>query len=155
MSSKDIKPKIRLGQSEGSLRRRNIMTGLLLVACAGGGYYYYTQNGTTKVEVPVAKVRRGEFVIGVKARGEVRSSRSVTLSVPQIPDPRIVRLAETGKPVKKGDVIVEFDGAQQEQTYLDKATSVRTVDKEIVQLKASHRIVNELDGMNLMTAGYN
>ena len=155
MSSKDIKPKIRLGQSEGSLRRRNIMTGLLLAACAGGGYYYYTKNGTTKVEVPVAKVRRGEFVIGVKARGEVRSSRSVTLSVPQIPDPRIVRLAETGKPVKKGDVIVEFDGAQQEQTYLDKATSVRTVDKEIVQLKASHRIVNELDGMNLMTAGYN
>jgi RND family efflux transporter MFP subunit len=29
------------------------------------------------------------------------------------------------------------------------------VDKEIVQLKASHRITNEMDGMNLMTAGYN
>jgi HlyD family secretion protein len=153
--SKDIKPKIRLGQSEASLRRRNIITGLLVVAAAGGGYYYYTQSAPTKVEVPVAKVRKSEFVISVKARGEVRSSRSVTISVPQIPDPRIVRLAETGKPIKKGDVIVEFDGAQQEQTYLDRATSVRTVDKELVQLRASHRITNEMDGMNLMTAGYN
>ena len=95
MSSKDIKPKIRLGQSEGSLRRRNILTGLFVAAVVGGGYYYYTEKGTTKVEVPVAKVRKGEFVIAVKVRGEVRSSRSVTLSVPQIPDPRIIRLAET------------------------------------------------------------
>jgi multidrug efflux pump subunit AcrA (membrane-fusion protein) len=155
MSSKDIKPKVRLGQTKESLRRRNIITTVLVLAAAGGGYYYYVQSNPTKVEVPVAKVRQGEFVISVKARGDVRSSKSVTISVPQIPDPRIVRLAETGKSVRKGDVIVEFDGAQQEQTYLDRATSVRTVDKEIVQLKASHRITNEMDGMNLMTAGYN
>ncbi len=155
MSSKDMKPKVRLGQTKESLRRRNIITTVLVLAAAGGGYYYYQQRNPTKVEVPVAKVRKGEFVISVKARGDVRSSKSVTITVPQIPDPRIVRLAETGKPVRKGDVIVEFDGAQQEQTYLDRATSVRTVDKEIVQLKASHRITNEMDGMNLMTAGYN
>ncbi|MBZ2176569.1 MAG: efflux RND transporter periplasmic adaptor subunit [Acidobacteriota bacterium] len=155
MSSKDIKPKVRLGQTAESLRRRKILTAVALLAAAGGGYYYYQQSNPTKVEVPVAKVRRGEFVIAVKTRGDVRSTRSVTISVPQIPDPRIVRLAENGKTIRKGEVIVEFDAAQQEQFYLDRATSVRTVDKEIVQLKASHRITNEMDGMNLMTAGYN
>ena len=68
------------------------------------------------VEVPVAKVRRGEFIISVKTRGEIRSVHSEILTAPQVPDPRIVRLAESGRPIKKGEVVVEFDGAQQEQT---------------------------------------
>jgi RND family efflux transporter MFP subunit len=72
-----------------------------------------------------------------------------------VPDPRIVRLAESGKPIHKGEVVVEFDAAQQEQNYLERSTSVRTVDSEIVQTKASHRITNEMDAMNLMTSGYN
>ena len=72
-----------------------------------------------------------------------------------MPDPRIVRLAESGKPIKKGDVVVEFDAAQQEQTYLERYTSVRTADSEIVQTKASHRMADETDGMNLMTSQYN
>lgn len=153
--SKDLKPKIRLGQNAASRRRRYITWAVIGAALAVGGYAAYRKSEPTKVEVPVAKVRKGEFVISVKARGEVRSSRAVLISVPQIPDPRIVRLAESGKPVRKGEVIVEFDAAQQEQMYLDRASSVRTVDKELVQLKASHRITDEMDGMNLMTAGYN
>lgn len=32
---------------------------------------------------------------------------------------------------------------------------MRTIDSQIVQTKASHRIVNEMDGMNRMTADYN
>jgi multidrug efflux pump subunit AcrA (membrane-fusion protein) len=97
MSSKDIKPKVRLGQTAESLRRRKILTAVALLAAAGGGYYYYQQSNPTKVEVPVAKVRRGEFVIAVKTRGDVRSTRSVTISVPQIPDPR------QNHPQRRGD----------------------------------------------------
>ena len=107
------------------------------------------------VEVKVAKARRAEFIIGVRTRGEVRSVNSIILAAPQVPDPRIVRLVESGRPVKKGDVVVEFDAAQQEQTYLEKDTTVRTVDSETVQTKASHKMVDEQDGMNLMTSQYN
>jgi RND family efflux transporter MFP subunit len=128
---------------------------LLLLVGAGGGYAAYRYNNETKVEVAVAKVRSGDFIISVRARGEIRSTQSIVLSAPQVPNPRIVRLAESGKPVKKGDVVVEFDAAQQEQNYLEKNTSVRTVDSEIVQTKASHRITDEMDAMNLMTAEYN
>jgi HlyD family secretion protein len=154
--SKDVKPKQRIGQTAASRRRRLIVWAIILLACAGGGYaaYRYT-NTTTKVEVAVAKVRKAEFVISVRTRGEIRSTQSVILTAPQVPNPRIVRLAESGKAVKKGDVVVEFDAAQQEQTYLERATSVRTVDSEIVQTKASHRMTNESDGMSLMTAEYN
>ncbi len=154
--SKDIKPKHRLGQSAASKRKRAITYTILLLLAGGGAYaaYRYT-NETAVVEVPVAKVRRGDFVISVKTRGEIRSVHSEILTAPQVPDPRIVRLAESGRPIKKGDVVVEFDGAQQEQTYLEKTTSVRTADSEIVQTKASHRIVTEQDSMNLMTSQYN
>ena len=154
--SKDIKPKQRLGQTAGSRRKRAIIYTVLLLAVGGGGYAAYRYNAeSTVVEVPVAKVRRGDFIISVKTRGEIRSVHSEILTAPQVPDPRIVRLAESGRPIKKGEVVVEFDAAQQEQTYLEKITGVRTADSEIVQTKASHRIVTEQDGMNLMTSQYN
>jgi HlyD family secretion protein len=156
MSSKDLKPKQRLGQTPGSRRRRLIIWTVVLLGCAGGGYAAYRYSAMdTPVEVPVAKVRKGDFVIAVRTRGEIRSTRSEIITAPQVPDPRITKLAESGKPVKKGDVVVEFDAAQQEQTYLERTTSVRTVDSQIVQTKASHRITNEMDSMNLMTSQFN
>lgn len=149
--SKDLKSQ-RLGQGSGKGRAAGWLIGLLVLA--GGGYAAYHYNTNKPVEVPVASVRRGEFVISVKSRGEIRSVRSTILSAPQVPNPRIVRLAESGKPVKRGDVVVEFDSAQLEQFYLDRQTQVRTVDSEIVQQKATHRITNEQDAMSLMTSQY-
>src|SRR5262249_36453320 len=128
-----------------------------LAVLGGAGAYGYRRysESTEKVEVPVARVRRADFVISVKTRGEVRSVRSEVLSAPQVPDVRIVKLAESGRPVRKGEVVVEFDAAQEEQNLLERSTNVRAADSEIVQTKASHRITNEMDGMNLMTAQYN
>ena len=154
--SKDVKPKQRIGQTAATRRKRVITWTILLLVCAGGGYAAYRyQNTATKVEVAVAKARTGEFVISVRTRGEIKSTRSVMITAPQVPSPRIVTLAETGRPIHKGDVVVEFDAAQQEQTYLENTTSVRTVDKEIIQTQASHRITNEQDAMSKMTAEYN
>lgn len=154
--SKDIKPKVRLGQTAASRRNRIIAwTVFLLVAGAGGVYAYRYATQETKVEVPVAKVRTAEFVIAVRTRGEIKSVNSVILAAPQVPDVRIVRIAESGKKIKKGEVVVEFDAAQQEQNLLERNTTVRTVDSEIIQTKASHRMVDEQDAMNLMTAQYN
>ncbi|MDQ6663521.1 MAG: efflux RND transporter periplasmic adaptor subunit [Acidobacteriota bacterium] len=154
MASKDLKPKHKIGHSRWSLRKK-ILIWLLLVLGAGGAIAAYRYTGTTPVDVPVARVRRGDFVISVKTRGEIRSTRSLILTAPQVPDPRIVKLAESGRPIKKGDVVIEFDAVQQEQNFIEKSTSVRTADSEIVQLKASQKIENEMDGMNLMASQYN
>lgn len=153
--SKDVKPKQRIGQAPKSIKRRILVWSVIGAAAAGGAWAAFRYGGTTQVEVAVAKARQAEFVISVRTRGEIKSTRSVILSAPQVPDLRIVTLAESGRPVKKGDVIVEFDAAQQEQNMLDRTTSVRTVDSEIVQMKASQKIVDESDSMNLMTAEYN
>lgn len=150
--SKDVKPRQRIGQAGGKGKIAVWM--ILLVALAGGGFAAYRYNTQKPIEVPVASVRRGDFVISVKARGEIKSTRSTILTAPQVPNPRIVRLAESGRPVKRGEVVVEFDTAQLEQSYLDRQTQVRTVDSEIVQQQASHRIVKEQDSMSLMTSEY-
>jgi HlyD family secretion protein len=146
--------KPRLGKAP-SRKKKVIGWAAALAVCAGGAWAAWHYGGTTEVVVATAKVRRGEFVISIRSRGEIRSTRSVILSAPQVPSPRIVRLAEAGKPVKKGDVVVEFDTAQQEQNYLESSTDVRTADSEIVQTEAAHHITNEMDAMNLMQSGYN
>lgn len=153
--SKDLKPKQRLGQAGKSRRKKMVILAVIAAICAGGAYAIYRYTGTTTVEVAVARARLADFVVSVRTRGEVKSTRSVILLAPQVPSPTIVRLAESGRPIKKGEVVVEFDSAQQEQSYLQNATNVRTVNSEIVQTEASHRMVNEMDGMNLMTAEYN
>lgn len=152
--SKDLRTG-RLGQA--SAKRKAITWIVTLLVLGGGGYaaYQYSGVGETKVEVPVAKVKQGDFILSVRTRGEIRSVRSEILSAPQVPDLRITKLAESGKPVRRGDVIVEFDAAQQDQTLLERNTSVRTVDSEMVQMKASQRMANESDGMNKMTSEYN
>ncbi|MEO7145869.1 MAG: efflux RND transporter periplasmic adaptor subunit [Bryobacteraceae bacterium] len=152
--SKDVKPKQRIGHKSSPRKTIAIWT-LLAAACAGAVFAAYHYTGNTKVEVPVARARIGEFVIAVNTRGEIHSVRSVYITTPQVPDPHIVKLAESGRPIKKGDVVVAFDPAQEEQTYLEKDTSVKTVDSQIVQTKATHQITNEMDGMDLLTSTYN
>jgi len=152
--SKDIKPKIRIGQKR-SVKSKIVGWTVAALACGGAGIAAYRLTGPTEVDVAAAKVRRGDFVISVRTRGEIKSTRSVTLGAPQVPNVRIVKLAESGRLVKKGDVVVEFDTAQQEQTLMDRNTAVRTAESEIVQTMASHTMDNEADAMNLMTADYN
>jgi multidrug efflux pump subunit AcrA (membrane-fusion protein) len=147
--------KPRLGQAASSRKKKIIVWAALALAGLAGVYAAFHYGGTTEVVVATARVRRTEFIISIRSRGEIRSTRSIILSAPQVPSPRIVRLAEAGKPIRKGDVVVEFDTAQQEQTFLERSTGVRTADSQIVQTRASNRITDEMDAMNEMQAGYN
>ncbi len=153
MPSKDQRPSQRLGKS--NPRRVKIITWTIALALFGGGAVAaYRYTGTTEVEVPVARVRRGEFIISVRTRGDIKSARSVILKAPQVPGLRIVHLAESGRPVKKGDVVVEFDGSQQDQNVISRTTTVRAADGDIVQTKATQKIDDEADSMSKMSSEY-
>ena len=151
--SKDLRQG-RLGRGSKSRTKKVIGWALALTILGAGAYGAYRYGATTEVVVPTARARRADFIIGINTRGEIRSTRSVVLTAPQVPNPRIVKLAENGRPIKKGDVVIEFDTAQQEQNFLERSTSVRTADSEIVQTQAQHRITNEQDALSLMTSGY-
>lgn len=153
MASKELRPKTRLGKSHPG-RFKAIVWGVVLLLFAGGGYAAYRYTGTTEVEVPVARVRRGDFVVSVRTRGDIKSARSTILKAPQVPGLRITRLAANGRPVSKGDVVVEFDSVGQEQLVIARTTNVQAVDGDIVQLKATQKMNDEQDAMTKMTSEY-
>jgi HlyD family secretion protein len=154
MSSKDLKPKQKLGQSESNTFQK-VAGWLIFLGLAGGGAYAaYRYVGTTTVEVPVVAARTGEFSIGVKTRGELAAIRSMIMRAPQVPNLKIVRLVKSGTRVKAGDILVEFDTAQIEQNFLDRSSNVRTIDSELVQMRANQKIADESDAMTRTTANY-
>src|SRR5215467_14879314 len=153
MASRDRRPDQRLGKS--NPRRMKIITWTLALGLTGGGVFAaYRYTGTTEVEVPVARVRKGDFVISVRTRGDIKSARSMVLKAPQVPGLRITHLADAGRPVKKGEVVVEFDGSQQDQNVVSRSTNVRAAEGDIVQTKATQKIEDEADSMNKMSSEY-
>jgi multidrug resistance efflux pump len=56
--------------------------------------------------------------------------------------------------VKKGEVVVEFDGSQQDQNVVSRSTNVRAAEGDIVQTKATQKIEDEADSMNKMSSEY-
>lgn len=153
MASKDLRPKQRLGGSHPA-RAKFISWTAVLLLCGGGMYAAYHYTGTTEVEVAVARVRKADFIISVRTRGDLKSSRSVILKAPQVPGLRIVKLAENGRPVKKGEAVVEFDGVQQEQNVISRTTNVRASNGSIDQMKASQTMDDAADSMTKMQSEY-
>ncbi len=105
--------------------------------------------------IPTARVERRDFLRTVRARGELKSAESVQITAPQTPDLKIVQLAENGKPIEAGDVVVRFDESAQEDTLILRETNVRQVDSEIKQATAQHSITDERNAMEIMQAQYN
>jgi HlyD family secretion protein len=153
MASKDQRPKTRLGKSHPG-RVKAITWTVVTLMCGGGAYAAYRYTGTTEVEVPVARVRKADFVMSVRTRGDIKSARSTILKAPQVPGLRITRLAPNVRPVAKCDVVVEFDGVGQEQMVIVRSTSVQSVDGDIVQMKATQKMNDEQDAMTKMTSEY-
>src|ERR1044071_505007 len=59
-----------------------------------------------------------------------------------------------GRPIKKGEVVVEFDGVQQEQNVISRTTNVRAADGDIVQTLATQKMDDEQDAMTKMSSEY-
>ena len=153
MPSKDVKPKTRLGKSHpGRVKFITWMIGLLL--CGGGVFAAYRITGPAEVEVAVARARRGDFIISVRTRGDIKSARSTIIKAPQVPGLRITKLAVNGRAIHKGETVVEFDSANQEQMVLNRQTNVRAADGDIVQTQASQKMIDEQDAMNKMSSEY-
>ncbi len=132
-------------------RRWSVIFLLLLT----GAYLGLQLYAPAAREVPTARVERREFIMSIRARGEIKARESVKITTPPTPDLKIVRLAEDGKPIKKGEIVVEFDGSVQEERFVQRATEVRQVDSEIVQARAQHSIADELNAMLVMSSEYN
>src|SRR2546426_12846519 len=99
-------------------RQRMIAWGALVIVFAAGAAVLATTSRTAKVgdnDVPLALVQRGDLDLRVITTGELRASHAVALTAPPVAGGalQITRLLHTGTPVKKGDIVFEFDPAEQ------------------------------------------
>jgi len=132
-----------------------LRAGLVVAASAALTALGLQLYGPAPVELPTAEVERRDFLRTVRSRGELKSAESVQITAPQTPNLQIVELAENGKPIVAGEIVVRFDESAQEDTLIERETEVRQVDSEIEQAEASHAITDERNEMMIMQATYN
>jgi multidrug efflux pump subunit AcrA (membrane-fusion protein) len=135
-------------------RRRWVRAGVFAVLGAAATLAAMNLYTPATREVPTARVERRDFLNTVRARGEIKSSRSAKVVTPATPNLTIVRLAENGKPIKRGEIVVAFDSSAQEDQFIERRTTVREVDSEILQAEAQHSIADEQNAMAIMKAEY-
>lgn len=106
--------------------------------------------------VPTAKAVKGPLKLTVFASGELRAGRTVNLMAPPAGGTlRIVKLLQTGTAVKKDDVVIEFDAADQEFAVEQAKTDLAEAEQQIVKMKADQAVQASQDKLDMLTARYN
>jgi HlyD family secretion protein len=138
--------------------KRRVMWGLLVVIVVGvaaamvlaGPPLPERSSGT-----PTARVVRGALKLNVHAIGELRAGRTVTLVTPPVGGMlRIVRMVPTGIAVEAGEVVIEFDPADQQYALEQARTELAEAEQEIVKMKADREVQIALDAVELLTARF-
>jgi HlyD family secretion protein len=136
--------------------RRFLIAFLILAALAGAGYegYRYRQEHTV-VNFPVAPVHKGEFLVIIRSRGELKAGRSVQVYAPVVPQLRIAWLAPSGTNIKEGDMMIKFDSSASQQQLMQKEATLRQLQAQLDQTVAQSKITLDQDNSDLADARFN
>jgi len=107
-------------------------------------------------EVPLAEVKRGEIDLEVQATGELRASHAIMLAAPAVGGSslQLTHLAHTGQPVKKGDVVFEFDPSEQLYKLEQNRSELQQAEQEITKAKADAAVLAAVDKVTLLKDRY-
>ncbi len=107
-------------------------------------------------EVPLVRVQHGDLDLKVYATGELRANHSVVLTAPPVAGGalQITRLLHTGASVKKGDVVFEFDPAEQRYKLEQSRSELLQAQQEIVKAKAAAAVQAAQDKVALLKARF-
>ena len=104
---------------------------------------------------PTARVVKGPLKLTVHATGELRAGRTLTLVTPAVGGMlRIVRMVPTGVAVKKDDVVMEFDPADQLYALEQAKSELAEAEQGIVKMKADAAVQAAQDEEALLTARF-
>ena len=142
------------------MRRRHIVWVALAAVFATGVGAVIAMNRTSPAarndDVPTAAVKSGEMNIEVHAAGELNANKTVMLSAPAIGGDalQITHLTQTGEPVKKGDVVVDFDPSEQNYKIEQNRSELMQADEEIIKAKADAEVQASQDKLDLLKDRY-
>jgi multidrug resistance efflux pump len=137
-------------------RRRVIICAVLLLVLLAGLAVVLSRHRTERSaadnEIPVGRVKRGDLDLKVVATGELRATRTITLTAPAVAGGalQITRLAHTGAPVKKGDIVIEFDPSEQHYKLEQNRSELLQADQEITKAKADAAVLAAQDEVALL-----
>lgn len=113
------------------------------------------RRAQASTSLAVAPVRRGDFLVIVRCRGELKARRSVQLTAPvNVPDLQIVWLATAGDPVKAGQPVIRFDPSSARQQLQEKQAGLNQAQATLDQATSQARITAEQDKLDLASAQY-
>ncbi|HWB86056.1 MAG TPA: efflux RND transporter periplasmic adaptor subunit [Bryobacteraceae bacterium] len=138
---------------QGIRRFCGFLLALAVLAGAAAGIYRIRQ-AEAGITLPIAPVRKGDFLVIIRCRGELRALRSVQIVAPIVPNLRIVWTADPGGPVKVGDPVIRFDSSSARQQLLEKQATLKQAQATLDQAVAQERITGEQDEHDLADARY-
>jgi len=125
---------------------------LALIGAAGYGLWRFKTVQASEA-LPTAPVRRGEFLVTVRCRGELKARRTVQITAPlNVPDLRIVWLAPAGLNVKAGEVVIKFDPSSAQQQLDERRAALKQAEAALVQQQAEGALQKEQDKQELADA---
>jgi len=127
---------------------------LLAIGGASAGVYRMRQAHAV-VSFPVAPVRKGDFEVIIRCRGELKAARSVQVYAPIVPQLRIAWLAPSGAVIHQGDVMIRFDSSAAEQQLQQKEAALQQAQASLDQAVAQSRINADQDKSDLADAQFN
>lgn len=132
-----------------------VALGLALAAAAGIAAWSKMRKVEAAADLPMAKARRGEFLVLVRCRGELAAERSVQLAAPvRVSDLQIVWLAAANSAVTQGQTVIRFDPSAAQQAIREHTAALRQAKANLEQALAQARITAEQDKLDLATSQY-
>lgn len=125
-----------------------------LAALTSAGFGVYRLRGQAVAVLPIAPARKGDFLVIVRCRGELRAKHSVQISAPlNVPSLAIVWLAPPGA-ITAGQPMIRFDPSNAKQQLQEKEAALKQAQASLEQAVAEARITAEQDRRDLSSARY-
>ena len=106
--------------------------------------------------IPLAQVKHGDLDLKVHANGELNATHTMMLTAPAVGGGalQITRLLAGRLPVKKGDVVIEFDPSEQRYKLEQSRSELLQAEQEITKAKADAAVLKAQDKVALLKARY-
>jgi HlyD family secretion protein len=127
----------------------------IVVLLAAGAVVLRSVSAAVPKAIPTSHVQRGRVQVTVYTVGDLRAARAMQLTVPPMGGQlQILKLAETGQALKAGDVVLEFDAAEQEFNLEQARFDLQLAEQEIVKADAAAAVQAADDEVALLHARY-
>ena len=129
-----------------------VLAAIAGVAWAGANLFRQAQGSA---ELPVATAHKGEFLVLIRCRGDVKASRSVPIYAPVVPNLTIAWMAPAGEQIREGQPVIRFDSSSSKQQLIQKEAQLKQAQASLEQAEAQSKVTAQQDESDLNDAKYN